>query len=92
MDDYNAAMANPGTEYERGFIDGAQHQMKSSVDKAVNALSKPKVMNNEYQRVWEALRLIYGRDLQAGTVTVLVKDGETAVRFITSTLPQDAEK
>ena len=26
--------------YERGFIDGMQHQMQSSVDKAVNAMSK----------------------------------------------------
>jgi hypothetical protein len=36
----------------------------------------------------EALILIYGSDLQAATVTVLLKDGDTAVRFITSTLPQ----
>ena len=27
-------------EYERGFIDGMQKQMQSSVDKAVNAMSK----------------------------------------------------
>ena len=27
-------------EYERGFIDGMQIQMQSSVDKAVNAMSK----------------------------------------------------
>lgn len=46
MDDYNAAMANPSTEYERGFVDGAQHQMKSSVDKAVNAMA---------QREWVSL-------------------------------------
>lgn len=30
-------------EYERGFIDGMQEQMRSSVDKAVNAMSKPQV-------------------------------------------------
>ena len=29
-----------GPDYERGFIDGMQHQMQSSVDKAVNALSQ----------------------------------------------------
>jgi hypothetical protein len=45
-------------------------------------------MNNETQRVMEALMLIYGRDLQAATITVLLKDGDTAVRFITQTLPQ----
>jgi hypothetical protein len=28
------------TEYERGVIDGRQMQIKSSVDKAVNAMSK----------------------------------------------------
>ena len=27
-------------DYERGFIDGMSHQAKSSVDKAVNAMSK----------------------------------------------------
>ena len=32
--------------------------------------------------------LIYGSDLQAATITVLLKDGDTAVRFITQTLPQ----
>ena len=28
-------------EYERGFIDGMQHQMQSSVDKAVNPMAQP---------------------------------------------------
>ena len=27
-------------EYERGFIDGMQHQMKSSVDRAVNSMAR----------------------------------------------------
>ena len=30
----------PQREYERGFIDGMQKQMQSSVDKAVNAMGK----------------------------------------------------
>ena len=29
-----------GPDYERGFVDGMQKQMQSSVDKAVNAMSK----------------------------------------------------
>jgi hypothetical protein len=29
-----------GADYERGFIDGMQKQMQSSVDKAVNAMSQ----------------------------------------------------
>jgi hypothetical protein len=50
-------------------------------------------MNNETQRVMEALMLIYGRDLQAATVTVMLKDGDTAARYLTYTLPQkEAEK
>jgi len=43
---------------------------------------------SDVQKVWDALRLIYGSDLQAATVTVLLKDGDTAVRFITLTIPQ----
>jgi hypothetical protein len=35
-----------GRDYEEGFIDGMQHQMQSSVDKAVNAMS---------QRTWVGL-------------------------------------
>jgi hypothetical protein len=49
-------------------------------------------MNNETQRIMEALMLIYGRDLQAATITVLLKDGDTTFRFITQTLPQVKEK
>jgi hypothetical protein len=33
-------MTEETNEYERGFIDGMQKQMQSSVDKAVNAMSK----------------------------------------------------
>ena len=33
------------SEYERGFIDGMQKQMQSSVDKAVNAMSQRKWKN-----------------------------------------------
>jgi N-glycosylase/DNA lyase len=43
---------------------------------------------NEMQKVWEALREVYGVDLTAATLVVLVKDGDTAVRFITSYFPQ----
>jgi hypothetical protein len=43
---------------------------------------------DETQKIWEFLRLIYGCDLEAATVTILLKDGDTAVRFVTSTFPQ----
>ena len=35
-----------GPDYERGFIDGMKHQMQSSVDKAINAMT---------QRTWVGL-------------------------------------
>ena len=43
---------------------------------------------DEMQRVWGALRAIYGMDLTAATLVVLVKDGDTAVRFVTIAIPQ----
>lgn len=45
-------------------------------------------MNEEMKRIMEALMLIYGRDLQAATITVLLKEGDTTVRFLSSTFPQ----
>lgn len=35
-----AALDAPGNDYERGFVDGMQEQMKRSVDQAVNAMCK----------------------------------------------------
>jgi hypothetical protein len=37
-----------GTDYERGFVDGMQKQMQSSVDKAVNRMA---------QRTWQDERI-----------------------------------
>ena len=45
-------------------------------------------MNQEMERIMETLMLIYGSDLQAATVTILLKDGDTAVRYLTYHLPQ----
>ena len=45
---------------------------------------------DEVQKLWEMLRLIYGPALQAATVTVLVQNGDNAVRFITSNFPQQS--
>ena len=41
-DDCQPLYTQSASEYERGFIDGMQKQMQSSVDKAVNAMSQPK--------------------------------------------------
>ena len=35
------ALSQPERDYERGFIDGMQKQMQSSVDKAVNRMAQP---------------------------------------------------
>jgi len=42
----------------------------------------------DQQKVWEALRAIYGMDLTAATLVVLTKEGETAVKFQTIYFPQ----
>ena len=49
------------------------------------------MMNNEKQKIWEALRLIYGMDLTAATLVVLLKDGDTAVRFVTIYFPEQED-
>ena len=36
----NKPRIDQGPDYERGFIDGMQHQMQSSVDKAVNRMAQ----------------------------------------------------
>ena len=51
----------PAQEYERGFIDGMQKQMQSSVDRAVNAMS---------QRTWVGLT-----DEEIAEVAVKTQDG-----------------
>ena len=42
----------------------------------------------DQEKVWNALREIYGMDLIATTLVVLIKDGETAVKFQTIYFPQ----
>ena len=48
-------------------------------------------MSMEMQRVWEALREIYGNDLMAATLVVLVKDGEGGVNYVSVSYPQETE-
>ena len=43
-------------DYERGFIDGMQKQMQSSVDKAVNRMAQPTYyIPNKDERTWVGL-------------------------------------
>ena len=63
-----------GADYERGFVDGMQYQMQTSVDKAVNAMSRTWVglTDEEIQAEWlltpqhdKAEGLWFGRRLEA---------------------------
>ena len=55
-------------EYERGFIDGMQKQMQSSVDKAVNGMTRPWVGLTDEEVVDLKMR---GRDLEFVSMTAL---------------------
>jgi len=45
-----------GPDYERGFVDGMQHQMQSSVDRAVNAMTQPTYyIPSKDQKTWVGL-------------------------------------
>ena len=59
------ALAQPERDYERGFIDGMQKQMQSSVDKAVNAMS---------QRTWVGLTDVEILAVNMSTVTKLIDE------------------
>jgi hypothetical protein len=41
-----------GLDYERGFVDGMQKQMQSSVDKAVNALAQPEQEQDAFKAAY----------------------------------------
>jgi hypothetical protein len=70
-----------GADYERGFIDGMQKQMQSSVDKAVNAMSQRTwvgLTNDEVERYWD------WEDFQTGagrsTIFEMVRDIEAKLK------------
>ena len=42
----NKPRIDQGPDYERGFIDGMQYQMQSSVDKAVNRMAQTNAYDN----------------------------------------------
>ena len=67
--------------------DHNMNQTDSGWRKRQIALDKGTSMTDS-QKVWEALRAIYGMDLTAATLVVLTKDGETAVKFQTIYFPQ----
>jgi len=48
-------------------------------------------MNNQMLRVWRALSAIYGSDLSAATLVVLIKDGDV-VKYESFHYPQVEKK
>lgn len=68
-------------EYERGFIEGMQEQMRRSVDRAVNAMSK---------REWADL--IQGVRVEGDFVIVKVKGGNDAARELCGALIEEINK
>jgi len=50
------AWREDASEYERGFIDGMQKQMQSSVDKAVNAMGKREWVGLTDEEIQECLQ------------------------------------
>ena len=66
-------------EYERGFIDGMQKQMQSSVDKAVNAMSKREWVWLTDKEVDECLQGLPTQtiDVYARRIETKIKDKNT---------------
>ena len=56
-----------GADYERGFIDGMQKQMQSSVDKAVNVMSSTWVGLTDEEVIAASASATYMDDLDAWT-------------------------
>lgn len=57
------ALAQPERDYERGFIDGMQKQMQSSVDKAVNAMSRNAWADKYQNEQWHKAAIRLGEEL-----------------------------
>jgi hypothetical protein len=69
------------SEYERGFIDGMQKQMQSSVDKAVNAMSQRTWVGLTDEEIelywdWEDFQIGAGRS----TIFEMVRDIEAKLK------------
>lgn len=70
-----------GRDYEEGFVDGMQEQMRRSVDRAVNAMGK---------RPWA--ELMRGVRVEGDTVVISVKGGNEAARELCGALIEEINK
>jgi hypothetical protein len=65
-------------EYERGFIDGMQKQMQSSVDKAVNGMTRTWVGLTDAERLEIAKQnMLSGLDAFAKAIEAKLKEKNT---------------
>ena len=60
-----------GADYERGFVDGAQHQMKSSVDLALEAMRIKKWVGLTDEEIWSAVDRIGASDSDVNPYQIL---------------------
>ena len=58
-----------GADYERGFVDGMQKQMQSSVDRAVNAMSQRTWVGLSWEEIDECFKITPDQYLQAQIYT-----------------------
>jgi len=64
-----------GADYERGFVDGMQKQMQSSVDRAVNAMTQPTYyIPSKDHRTWVGLSDEEILAVNMSTVTKLIDE------------------
>ena len=84
-----------GPDYERGFVDGAQHQMKSSVDKAVNRMAQPVHKHDAAIKTLEHLKYTYhGGEYwkpPLGKVKVLAQPAQEPVATVIEELEHDGQ-
>jgi len=63
LDDLMKADLDQSPDYERGFIDGMQKQMQSSVDKTVNAMSRQAEKQEPWQWNDAPIKTQWGQDM-----------------------------
>jgi len=65
----------PKREYERGVIDGRQMQMQSSVDKAVNAVSRTwvELTDHEIEMIYAVTIKVRKKDIMPGEQKMFAK-------------------
>ena len=68
-----------GADYERGFVDGAQHQMKSSVDLALEAMRIKKWVGLTDEEIQECLKGLPTQtiDIYARRIEKVLKEKNT---------------